>query len=222
MSSSRCTRSLSRFRQDPQFTSWIYRIAMNACIDHRRRQLSARRCAIRRPLQRGRRAADGEYSGRRTGPGDHRLCRRARDPCSRQRSAGCRTASGSSSSCVTTKGLKLGEIASALGLAEGTVKRQLHAAVHRLRAVLNAANVTVGGRPVTGMNPPESPESMMPCEIQASGAIELVVLRRARSRRAPRDRIPSCRVRGVPWRARRAQDHPLGACNASGHHGSAR
>src|SRR5215203_2228162 len=34
-------RSLSRFRQDSQFTSWIYRIAMNACIDHRRRQLSA-------------------------------------------------------------------------------------------------------------------------------------------------------------------------------------
>jgi RNA polymerase sigma-70 factor (ECF subfamily) len=46
------------------------------------------------------------------------------------------------------EGLKLGEIASALGLAEGTVKRQLHAAVHRLRAVLSAANVTVaGGRP---------------------------------------------------------------------------
>jgi DNA-directed RNA polymerase specialized sigma24 family protein len=32
--------------------------------------------------------------------------------------------------------LKLTEIADALGLAEGTVKRQLHAAVHRLRATL--------------------------------------------------------------------------------------
>ena len=30
--------------------------------------------------------------------------------------------------------------------AEGTVKRQLHAAVHRLRRVLSAANVAVGGR----------------------------------------------------------------------------
>jgi len=30
-------RSLGRFRQDAQFTSWLYRIAMNACIDHRRR-----------------------------------------------------------------------------------------------------------------------------------------------------------------------------------------
>jgi DNA-directed RNA polymerase specialized sigma24 family protein len=40
-------------------------------------------------------------------------------------------------------GLKLGEIADALGLAEGTVKRQLHTAIHRLRAVLAAAKVTV-------------------------------------------------------------------------------
>src|ERR671918_2683145 len=34
-------RSLDRFRQDAQLTSWLYRIAMNACIDHRRRQLPA-------------------------------------------------------------------------------------------------------------------------------------------------------------------------------------
>jgi RNA polymerase sigma-70 factor (ECF subfamily) len=44
------------------------------------------------------------------------------------------------------EGLKLCEIASALGLAEGTVKRQLHAAVHRLRHALTAANVTIGER----------------------------------------------------------------------------
>jgi DNA-directed RNA polymerase specialized sigma24 family protein len=44
------------------------------------------------------------------------------------------------------QGLKLGEIAEALGLAEGTVKRQLHAAVHRLRHALSHANVTAGGR----------------------------------------------------------------------------
>src|SRR5215203_5187994 len=34
-------RSLARFRQDAQVTSWIYRIAMNACIDHRRRHSPA-------------------------------------------------------------------------------------------------------------------------------------------------------------------------------------
>jgi DNA-directed RNA polymerase specialized sigma24 family protein len=43
------------------------------------------------------------------------------------------------------EGLKLAEIADALGLAEGTVKRQLHAAVHRLRAALTHARVTTGG-----------------------------------------------------------------------------
>src|SRR4026209_3060853 len=31
-------RSLDRFRQDAQLTSWMYRIVMNACIDHRRHQ----------------------------------------------------------------------------------------------------------------------------------------------------------------------------------------
>src|SRR6478609_9969135 len=30
-------RSLDKFRQDAQLTSWMYRIVMNACIDHRRR-----------------------------------------------------------------------------------------------------------------------------------------------------------------------------------------
>ena len=44
------------------------------------------------------------------------------------------------------EGLKLCEIADALGLAEGTVKRQLHAAVHRLRAVLAGSRQPAGGR----------------------------------------------------------------------------
>src|SRR5918994_2952636 len=34
-------RSLDRFRQDAQLSSWMYRIVMNACIDHRRRHLPA-------------------------------------------------------------------------------------------------------------------------------------------------------------------------------------
>ena len=42
------------------------------------------------------------------------------------------------------EGLKLSEIAKALNLAEGTVKRQLHAAVHRLRGALAGARVTAG------------------------------------------------------------------------------
>ena len=90
--------------------------------------------------------ADGEYA-RRTGP----------DPK-------IRPTAGSSAKCWQSEiarlppgqrlvftmrhheGLKLSEIASALGLAEGTVKRQLHAAVHRLRGALTSARVTTGGR----------------------------------------------------------------------------
>ena len=34
-------RSLDRFRYDAQLTSWLYRIVMNACIDHKRRQSPA-------------------------------------------------------------------------------------------------------------------------------------------------------------------------------------
>jgi len=34
-------RSLESFRQDAQLTSWLYRIVMNACIDHRRRKSPA-------------------------------------------------------------------------------------------------------------------------------------------------------------------------------------
>src|ERR687895_1471997 len=34
-------RSLDKFHQDAQLSSWMYRIVMNACIDHRRRQAPA-------------------------------------------------------------------------------------------------------------------------------------------------------------------------------------
>src|SRR5262247_1726927 len=34
-------RSLDRFRQDAQLSSWMYRIVMNACIDYRRRHSPA-------------------------------------------------------------------------------------------------------------------------------------------------------------------------------------
>jgi DNA-directed RNA polymerase specialized sigma24 family protein len=44
------------------------------------------------------------------------------------------------------QGLKLCEIAEALGLAEGTVKRQLHAAVHRLRGALVHQRAVAGER----------------------------------------------------------------------------
>ncbi len=134
-------RSLDRFRHDSQLSSWMYRITMNACIDHRRHHAAAgvRPFGVEaeQRLQNAPEAAPGPearaYAGelgevlaaeiRRLPPGQRVVFLMRHD-----------------------EGMKLGQIAAALGLAEGTVKRQLHAAVHRLRRVLSAARVTTGER----------------------------------------------------------------------------
>ena len=134
-------RSLERFRQDAQLTSWMYRIVMNACIDHRRRH----RPSVAAPF--------GEEA-------EHRLMNTVEETPGPEERAYAgelgqvleaeinRLPHGQRIVFIMRhhQGLKLGEIAEALGLAEGTVKRQLHAAVHRLRHALSHANVTAGGR----------------------------------------------------------------------------
>jgi RNA polymerase sigma-70 factor, ECF subfamily len=134
-------RSLDRFRYDAQLTSWLYRIVMNACIDHKRRQSPAgwapftedAELKMANTPEEGPGPEDQAYGGQ---LGDVLESEIARLPPGQR--------------LVFTmrhhEGLKLSEIASALDLAEGTVKRQLHAAVHRLRAALAGARVTTGGR----------------------------------------------------------------------------
>lgn len=133
-------RSLDKFRQDAQLTSWLYRIVMNACIDHRRRHAAgsapfgeeAEQKLLNTPEERPgpeARAYAGEL-------GDVLQAEIARLPHGQRLVFVMRH----------HQGLKLCEIAEALDLAEGTVKRQLHAAVHRLRQALSQANVTAGGR----------------------------------------------------------------------------
>src|SRR5687767_1696410 len=134
-------RSLDRFRQDAQLTSWLYRIVMNACIDHRRRQVPAGS------------TASGEEAEQRLlnvheetpGPEDRAYAGELGEVLQAEIA---RLPHGQRIVFVMRHhhGLKLCEIAEALGLAEGTVKRQLHAAVHRLRQALTAAKVTAGGR----------------------------------------------------------------------------
>lgn len=130
--------SLGRFRQDAQFTSWLYRIAMNACIDHRRRQ-SAHHA--------NREMDDPDYALDTT-PAD------APDPEGQAAGAELGVALQQAIDTLPPRqrlvfvmrhyeGLKLHEIASALGLQDGTVKRQLHSAVHRLRKVLAAHGMLV-------------------------------------------------------------------------------
>ena len=134
-------RSLDRFRQDAQLTSWMYRIVMNACIDHRRRQ----RSAIAAPF-----GDDAEQRMLNTpeetpGPEDRAYAGELGQVLESEIG---RLPSGQRVVFVMRhhQGMKLCEIADALGLAEGTVKRQLHAAVHRLRQALTQANVTAGER----------------------------------------------------------------------------
>jgi RNA polymerase sigma-70 factor, ECF subfamily len=139
-------RSLDRFRRDAQLTSWLYRIVMNACIDHRRRQLPAGAApfgeeAEQRLLNTAEETPGPEaraYAGELGQALEHEICR---------------LPEGQRIVFIMRhhQGLKLGEIADALGLAEGTVKRQLHAAVHRLRRALTRANLATtagaaGGR----------------------------------------------------------------------------
>ena len=56
-------RSLDRFRYDAQLTSWLYRIVMNACIDHKRRQSPAGWAPFTEEAE----MTDGEHSDRRAG-----------------------------------------------------------------------------------------------------------------------------------------------------------
>jgi RNA polymerase sigma-70 factor (ECF subfamily) len=134
-------RSLDRFRYDAQLTSWLYRIVMNACIDHRRRHAPAGWAPFTDDAEQKMLNAPEESPGPEDTTyglqlGEVLEAEIARLPAGQR--------------LVFTmrhhEGLKLCEIAEALGLAEGTVKRQLHAAVHRLRAALLASRVTVGGR----------------------------------------------------------------------------
>ena len=121
-------RSLDRFRQDAQLTSWLYRIVMNACIDHRRRQHPANVAPfgeeaeqrLRNTVEETPGPEDCAYAGE---LGQVLECEIGRLPRGQRVVFVMRH----------HQGLKLSEIADALGLAEGTVKRQLHAAIHRLR-----------------------------------------------------------------------------------------
>src|SRR4029453_2549472 len=133
--------SLDKFRQDAHTSSWLYRIVMNACIDYRRRQVPTGSAPF------GEEAEQKLLNTVEETPGPEE-----------------RAYAGELGQVLETEidrlpngqrivfimrhhqGLKLGEIADALGLAEGTVKRQLHAAVHRLRHALSGAKVTAGER----------------------------------------------------------------------------
>jgi RNA polymerase sigma-70 factor (ECF subfamily) len=134
-------RSLDRFRQDAQLTSWMYRIVMNACIDHRRRH----RPGVAAPF--GEEAEQRMLNTPEGRPGPEERAYAGEIGRVLEEEIG-RLPNGQRIVFVMRphQGMKLCEIAEALGLAEGTVNRQLHAAVHRLRQSLAQANITAGER----------------------------------------------------------------------------
>lgn len=138
-------RSLASFRHDAQFASWLYRIAMNACIDHgRRRTPMASLDAARedeRPYDPV--AADPGPEQRVYAGEVRRAVEAAVDKLPPQRVI---------FAMRHFEGLKLIDIADALGIAEGTVKRQLHSAVHRLRHALRG--VRAGRTPAAAAHQP--------------------------------------------------------------------
>ena len=150
-------RSLDHFRYDAQLTSWLYRIVMNACIDHRRRSAPAGWAPF---------TEDAEV---------RMLNTPEKSPNPEERTYGGQIGEAVEAEIAKLppgqrlvftmrhhEGLKLSEIATALDLAEGTVKRQLHAAVHRLRAALDqglhrSPTTTHGSHGSHGSRTPDPP-----------------------------------------------------------------
>jgi RNA polymerase sigma-70 factor (ECF subfamily) len=138
-------RSLEKFRRDAQLSSWLYRIVMNACIDHRRRQTPAAHVPQSDEAEQRLLSTPAETPG----PEERAYAGELGQVLEAEIN---RLPHGQRIVFVMRhhQGLKLGEIAEALGLAEGTVKRQLHAAVHRLRHALAQANLAVAGGRAAG------------------------------------------------------------------------
>lgn len=134
-------RSLGQFRHDSQLSSWLYRIVMNACIDHRRRHVAAGVHPF------GAEAEQRMLDTPEAAPGPE--ARAYAGELGEALESGIRRLPPGQRAVFLLRhheGLKLGEIASALGLAEGTVKRQLHTAVRRLRESLASVRAAAGER----------------------------------------------------------------------------
>ncbi|TYO99216.1 RNA polymerase sigma-70 factor (ECF subfamily) [Geothermobacter ehrlichii] len=131
----RLHRSLGSFRGDSSLATWLYRTLSRLAIDHLRREKLKRRIFFFR-------GADDEGSdpvelAADPGPGpDEEL--QARESVRRLRQA-LQQLSPQQRAVFTLRhdeGLPLKEIATALGLSEGTVKAHLHRAVQTLRTSL--------------------------------------------------------------------------------------
>jgi RNA polymerase sigma-70 factor (ECF subfamily) len=122
-------RKLESFRGEAALGTWLYRLATNHCLDYLRSR-AARTNDLTDTLD----EEPGLYEPGRVGLAEQTVAKMDLERAIAQLPLGCRAAFV----LHDIQGLEHGEVADALGIAEGTSKSQVHKARLRLRAILGA------------------------------------------------------------------------------------
>ena len=123
-------RKLESFRGESSLGTWLYRLAVNLCLDYLRSR-TGRASHLTDPLDDD--TALPEPAGR--GLADRTISRMDLERALTQLPPGCRTAFV----LHDVEGLEHREIGEVMGIAEGTSKSQVHKARLRLRSLLSAS-----------------------------------------------------------------------------------
>jgi len=128
----RAWRSLGRFDEKAQFSSWLYRVAINAAIDLRRERTRRRAMSAQLPED-----FDGHIAAASTEPGPHRHAA-SRDVLAQARRAIDELPEAERTAILLRhfEGCSIAEIARVLGGGESAAKQAVFRAVRKLRAVL--------------------------------------------------------------------------------------
>lgn len=133
----RIHRALPKFRQESQFSTWLFRITTNVCLTHRSRQKGRSTVSLDEEIQ-------GSH-GQTFSLGDTIAAKTSTDQMAHNEEISQRVHSAMKGlspqqklvfSLRHFKGLKLREIASMMDCAEGTVKKYLFTATERMRQQL--------------------------------------------------------------------------------------
>ena len=122
-------RKLDGFRGESALGTWLYRLAMNHCLDYLRSR-AARTNDLTDTLD----EEPGLYEPGRGGLAEQTIAKMDLERAIAQLPFGCRAAF----LLHDVQGLEHREVAETLGIAEGTSKSQVHKARLRLRAILGA------------------------------------------------------------------------------------